>query len=73
MAAWGYLWAASGGTVDGTGASTLVGREGVASPGGVNVMMLKEIDFDRPSRVANHMAWSADAERLAIGGSLYSA
>lgn len=70
VAACGSLRAVSGETVDGTGAGAPVGRQGVTSTGGVNATILREIDFDRPSRVANHMAWSADGERLAIGGSL---
>src|SRR5262245_3403519 len=52
------------------GAGAPVGREAVTSSGAVSATLLREIDFDRPSRVVNHMAWSADGERLAIGGSL---
>ena len=74
VSAGAYFGATSGGVGgnDRAEASTSVGRGGMAITGSVSTTILREITFDRPSRVANHMAWSADGERLAIGGALDS-
>src|SRR5262245_12228533 len=70
MAMSGSLRVGYGETIESPGVRAPARRQAVASPGGISATILREIDFDRPSRVANHMAWSADGTRLAIGGSL---
>src|SRR5262245_37535035 len=70
MAMSGSLRVVYGETIESPGVRAPARRQAVASPGGISATILREIDFDRPSRAANHMAWSADGTRLAIGGSL---
>src|SRR5262245_6287234 len=68
VAACGRLRALSAEPVDveprsAIGGKSVTDRRGAAT-------LIREIDFERPQHAANHMAWSADGNRLALGGSL---
>ena len=66
------LYGASGRTVEATQdkPGRTVGREGKTITPPVSATIVREIHFDRPGRVADHMAWSADGERIAVGGAM---
>jgi WD40 repeat protein len=69
VAACGSLRPLSALPVDAEAASPM-GARGATHGGGGRATLVREIDFERPQHAANHMAWSADGNRLALGGSL---